>query len=63
MTAIVAAVTVLREQSLAGAVADPHGHGEPEPEMAEAPTGPAYDTAQRLSPLSRNTSTPLRGSR
>ncbi len=45
VTAIVAAVTVLREQSLAGAMADPHGHGEPEPELAEAPTGPAYDTA------------------
>jgi hypothetical protein len=27
-------------------MADAHGHGEPEPEMAEAPTGPAYDTAQ-----------------
>ena len=63
VTAIVAAVTVLREQSLAGAMAD-----AARPRRARAGDGGGPDRArvrhrERLSPLSRNTSTPLRGSR
>jgi MFS family permease len=44
VAAIVAAVTVLRQESPAAAMAGAHDHGERE--VADAPTGPAYDTAQ-----------------
>jgi EmrB/QacA subfamily drug resistance transporter len=43
--AIAVAVTVLRAESPAGAMAHAHGHdGQGAPELADAPTGPAYDT-------------------
>jgi MFS family permease len=48
LLAIIAAVTVLRGESPAGAMAGAHGHDHGEsgaPERADAPTGPAYDTA------------------
>jgi predicted MFS family arabinose efflux permease len=43
--AIAVAVTVLRAESPAAAMAGAHGHdGHGAPELADAPTGPAYDT-------------------
>jgi hypothetical protein len=43
--AIAVAVTVLRAESPAGAMTGAHGHdGQGAPGLADAPTGPAYDT-------------------